>query len=219
MIKIQNLNKTYVMGTVDVPVLKGINLEINEHEFVAIMGPSGSGKTTLMNIIGCLDTPNSGNYTISNVDTSNLDDEELSRLRGQFIGFVFQVFHLLPGKTSLENVMLPCLYMRQKRNDFKERAIQLLHDVGLKHRLSHYPNQLSGGEQQRVAIARALMNDPKIILADEPTGALDSEKGAEVMEIFKSLHKKEKTIILVTHDTNVSAFAQRVIRLKDGRVV
>lgn len=218
MIVMRDLYKTFVLGSLPVEVLKGITLEIKEHEFVAIMGPSGSGKTTLMNIIGCLDTPSRGWYQLQDTDISTLDDDQLSLIRGQTIGFVFQTFHLLPRKTALDNVLLPRLYTSGKTAHNIARARELLTDFNLGHRLQHLPHQLSGGEQQRVAIARALMNDPKIILADEPTGALDSNNGREVLQIFTQLNHKGKTIILVTHDAGIASHARRIIHLQDGKI-
>jgi len=218
LIKLENVNKIYKSGKMETHVLKNINLEIYPGEFVAIMGPSGSGKTTLMNILGLLDRPSSGKYYLNGVEVSLLDDNEISKLRNEYIGFVFQAFYLIPYLNVLDNVLLPMLYS-SKKLPFEKRAKELLEKLGMKDRMYFKPNQLSGGQKQRVAIARALLNDPFIILADEPTGQLDSKTSKAVMEIFKNLNKEGKTIILVTHDPFVADYAKRKIYLKDGKIV
>ncbi len=218
LIKLENINKIYENEGVKTHVLKNINLEIYPGEFVAIMGPSGSGKTTLMNIMGLLDRPTSGKYYLKGKEVSKLSDNELSKLRNENIGFVFQAFFLIPYLNVLDNVLLPMLYS-SKKLPFEKRALELLEKLGLKDRINFKPNQLSGGQKQRVAIARALLNDPEIILADEPTGQLDSKSSKAVMEIFKKLNKEGKTIILVTHDPFTASYAKRKIYLKDGKIV
>lgn len=218
LIKANNLTKTYSTGKVEVKALRGLSLEIDRGEFVSIMGPSGSGKTTLMDILGCLSKPTSGSYYLNEQATNNLDDNYLSEIRNEQIGFVFQIFSLLPRTTALGNVELPLLYAGISDRERKRRAMEVLDAVGLKERAYHYPNELSGGEQQRVAIARALVNQPAIILADEPTGNLDSQSGEEVMSVFKRLHEQGKTIIVVTHDPEVAKYADRIIQLKDGQI-
>lgn len=206
------------MGEIDVPALQGINLKIKKNEYVAIMGPSGSGKSTLMNILGCLDTPTTGNYLFNNVDVSSLDDDELSAMRNKEIGFVFQSFNLLPRMSSLHNVELPLMYAGVPKHERKERSIQALERVGLAERMQHKPVELSGGQRQRVAIARALVSNPGILLADEPTGALDSKTGDEIMQLFDDLHHEGNTIILITHEKEIADFAHRTIFLKDGLI-
>lgn len=218
LIKANNLTKTYSTGKVEVKALRGLSLEIDRGEFVSIMGPSGSGKTTLMDILGCLSKPTSGSYYLNEQATNNLDDNYLSEIRNEQIGFVFQIFNLLPRTTALGNVELPLLYAGISDRERKRRAMEVLDAVGLKERAYHYPNELSGGEQQRVAIARALVNQPAIILADEPTGNLDSQSGEEVMSVFKRLYEQGKTIIVVTHDPEVAKYADRIIQLKDGQI-
>ncbi len=215
-LRLENVWKVYRMGSVEVEALRGVSLKIERGEFVAIMGPSGSGKSTLMNIMGLLDTPTRGRVYLMGRDVSRLGEDELAEIRGKTVGFVFQRFNLLPYLTALENVLLPTLFLGEKRED---RARELLEAVGLGHRMHHLPSQLSGGEQQRVAIARALINEPEIILADEPTGNLDSKTGKQIMEIFAELHKKSKTLILVTHDEEVAGYAERVVRIRDGRIL
>jgi len=214
---LEDIKKTYRTGDIEVEVLKGINLGIKRGEFVAIMGTSGSGKTTLLNIIGCLDKPSSGRYLLAGREVSGLDDNELSKVRNKHIGFIFQNFYLLPYATVLENVLLPALYSDSMVN--KTKAMDILRLVGLSERARFKPNQLSGGQQQRVAIARALINEPDLILADEPTGQLDSLTAREIMELLKELNRKGKTIILVTHDNNIAGYAERILHMKDGRIV
>ncbi len=218
MIELQGLEKTYHTGGVDTPVLHDINVSIEEGEFVALMGPSGTGKSTLMNILGLLDRPTGGKYTLGGVDLTALDDNQLSTIRNRRLGFVFQLFHLLPRVSVLQNVLLPFLYTEPYPADAKERAMQILQSVGLGDRINFKPNTLSGGQQQRVAIARALINEPAFILADEPTGNLDSVASGEILDIFDAIHRKGRTIIMVTHEPDVAARAERVITLKDGRV-
>ncbi len=218
LIKANNLTKTFSMGKIEVRALRGLSLEIDRGEFVSIMGPSGSGKTTLMDILGCLSKPTSGSYKLNNQPTDNLDDNSLSEIRNEQIGFVFQTFNLLARTTALGNVELPLLYAGFGDRERKKRAMEALEAVGLKERAHHYPNELSGGEQQRVAIARALVNNPSIILADEPTGNLDSQSGSEIMSVFKKLHEQGKTIVVVTHDREVAKHADRIIQIKDGQV-
>ncbi len=219
-IKTVDLSKIYKIGDVEVHALKAINLSIEEGEFVAIMGASGSGKSTLMNILGCLDSPTSGKYYLDEVDTSKLSKNEYSAIRNQKIGFVFQGFNLLSRTTALENVELPLMYDRSNRiKDPTTKSIQSLEKVGLKERMHHVPNQLSGGQQQRVAIARALVNEPALILADEPTGNLDSKTSVDVFGLFQQLNEEGITIVLVTHERDFANFAQRIVELKDGEIV
>ena len=217
-IEINDVKKIYKMGDVDVPALDGVSLQIQQGEMVAITGPSGSGKSTLMNIIGCLDTPSSGSYILDGVDVSRMTDDDQAAIRNKKIGFVFQQFNLLPRTAAIDQVELPMVYAGTP--DRKQRAIDALQSVGLGDRTHHRPNELSGGQQQRVAIARALVSNPSIILADEPTGNLDSKSGAEIMGIFKKLNtEKGMTVILVTHDPAIASQAQRTIRMRDGAVV
>ena len=218
MIELENVEKFYVAGSVETRVLKGVSLRIEAGEFVVIMGASGTGKSTLMNVLGCLDKPTAGHYRLDDTDMVNLDDDALSHLRNAKIGFVFQQFHLLDRATALRNVMLPLIYANEYPDDARQRAEKALTAVGLADRMTYSPNQLSGGEQQRVAIARALITDPSILLADEPTGNLDSKSGAEVLAIFQRLHRDGRTIIVVTHDRAVAEHADRIIVLKDGMV-
>lgn len=218
LIEIKKLQKNYVMGEIEVPALKSINLTIRKNEYVAIMGPSGSGKSTLMNILGCLDTPSSGAYLFNQVDVSSLGDDELSAMRNREIGFIFQSFNLLPRMSSLHNVELPLMYAGVPKQERRDRAVSALERVGLAQRMEHKPVELSGGQRQRVAIARALVSNPGILLADEPTGALDSKTGEEIMELFDELHAEGNTIILITHEKEIAEYAHRTIFLKDGLI-
>ena len=217
-IKIRDIIRDFQLGQETVHVLKGIDLDIEKGEYVAIMGPSGSGKSTLMNLLGCLDTPTAGTYVLNGKDVSQMSDDELAEIRNKEIGFVFQTFNLLPRTTALDNVALPMVYAGASKKDRTERAQQVLADVGLADRMDHRPNQLSGGQRQRVAVGRALINKPSIILADEPTGNLDSKTGVEIMNLFEAIHKAGNTIIVVTHEEEIAAHAQRVIRLRDGLI-
>lgn len=219
LIRIENLDKTYFRGKIEVQALKNINLEIKENEFVAVVGPSGSGKSTLMNIMGCLDTPTRGRYLLDGIDVGTMDEDELAEIRNKKIGFVFQSFNLLPQLTALENVELPLIYRRMPSRERIERAVQALEMVGLKDRLDHRPSELSGGQQQRVSIARAIAGAPSIILADEPTGNLDSNSGVEILKIFKDLHKNGTTLIIITHDMGIAEKAPRRFVIKDGRII
>jgi len=220
MIQAENLMKVYQMGESEVRALDGASFTINKGEMVSIMGPSGSGKSTLMSIIGCLDVPSSGSYKLDDLSVENMSETELANVRGKKIGFVFQQFNLLARTSALENVMLPLTYAGYSGKERKDRAMKALDRVGLSNRTHHAPNELSGGQQQRVAIARALVNEPAIILADEPTGALDSKTGVEIMELFQSLHKDNgQTVILVTHDAYVARHTNRIIKLSDGSIV
>jgi len=218
LIEIKELTKDYQLGTVVVPALRGIDLLVKKNEYLAIMGPSGSGKSTLMNVIGCLDTPTDGNYVLDGSDVSNLSDDDLAKIRNQKIGFVFQTFNLLPRADALHNVELPLIYRGISSGERKRAAKEALDKVGLADRMHHRPNELSGGQRQRVAIARALVNNPSIILADEPTGNLDTKTGEEIMEIVEGLHEQGNTIILVTHEQYIAEHAERVVRLRDGLV-
>lgn len=219
LIQVKDLYKIYQMGNTEVRALDGVSLSIEQNEYVSIMGPSGSGKSTLMNLLGCLDTPTSGEFFMDGIDVATMDDDALAHIRNKKIGFVFQTFNLLPKSTSLRNVELPLIYNGEiKAADRREMAIQALTRVNLGDRVSHKPNELSGGQRQRVAVARALVNNPAIILADEPTGNLDSKTGEEIMALFDELHKQGNTIILVTHEEHIAAHAHRVVRLLDGKI-
>jgi putative ABC transport system ATP-binding protein len=216
LIKITNIKRDFPLGNEIVYVLKGIDLEINKGEYVALMGPSGSGKSTLMNILGCLDTPTSGTYILNGKHVSEMQDDELAGIRNKEIGFVFQTFNLMPRTTALDNVALPMVYAGHSKSERVERATEVLTQVGLNDRMDHKPNQLSGGQRQRVAVARALVNKPSIILADEPTGNLDSKTSVEIMNLFNEIHANGNTVILVTHEEDIAAYAHRIIRLRDG---
>ena len=218
LIEIKNLTKNYSMGKVDIPALQDINLQIDKNEYVSIMGPSGSGKSTLMNILGCLDTPTKGHYYFRNVDVSSLDDNALSAMRNKEIGFIFQNFNLLPRLNALQNVELPLIYAGIPGNERKEKALIALKRVGLSDRIDHKPSELSGGQRQRVAIARALVTNPGILLADEPTGALDSKTGIEIMKLFQDLFQEGNTIILITHEQEIANYANRSIHIRDGKI-
>jgi len=218
LIQITNIKRDFALGNEIVYVLKGIDLEINKGEYVALMGPSGSGKSTLMNLLGCLDTPTSGSYILNGKDVSKMHDDELAEIRNKEIGFVFQTFNLLPRTTALDNVALPMVYAGYSKSERKIRAEEVLNQVGLADRMDHQPNQLSGGQRQRVAVARALVNNPSIILADEPTGNLDSKTSEEIMKLFGDIHKLGNTVIIVTHEEEVAAYAHRIIRLRDGLI-
>ena len=215
-IQIQDLTRFYQMGEMEVRALNGVTFNVLENEYIAIMGPSGSGKSTLMNMIGCLDTPTGGEYILNNNRVSQMDDAELAEVRNREIGFVFQTFNLLPRTSCLANVELPLIYAGVKASERKERASEVLSKVGLGDRLDHKPNELSGGQRQRVAIARALVNKPSILLADEPTGNLDTKTGDEIMLLFEELYKAGNTIILVTHENEIAEYSRRVVRLRDG---
>jgi putative ABC transport system ATP-binding protein len=218
LITTEDLWKTYVMGSEEIHALRGVSINIDKGEYVAIMGPSGSGKSTLMNLIGCLDTPTKGSYLLNGKEVGTMNDDELARIRNEEIGFVFQTFNLLPRATALHNVELPLVYAGVSGKDRLERAKLALEKVELTQRASHKPNELSGGQRQRVAIARALVNNPSILLADEPTGNHDSKTGVEIMAVFKRLHEGGNTIILVTHEADIAAHAHRVISIRDGQV-
>lgn len=219
LIQVNDLYKIYQMGNTEVRALDGVSLSIEQNEYVSIMGPSGSGKSTLMNLIGCLDTPTSGEFFMDGIDVATMNDDALAHIRNKKIGFVFQTFNLLPKSTSLRNVELPLIYNGEiKAGDRKEMAIKALSHVNLADRVDHKPNELSGGQRQRVAVARALVNNPAIILADEPTGNLDSKTGQEIMALFDELHRQGNTIILVTHEEEIAAHAHRVVRLLDGKI-
>jgi putative ABC transport system ATP-binding protein len=217
-IETTEISKIYKMGAEIVQALKSISIDVNRGEYVAFMGPSGSGKSTLMNIIGCLDSPTSGTYILNGKDVSDMSENELAEIRNKEIGFVFQTFNLLPRATCLDNVALPLIYAGFNKSDREEKAFQSLSNVGLADRVHHRPNELSGGQRQRVAIARALVNDPSIILADEPTGNLDSKTSYGIMELFHELHQKGNTIIMVTHEDDIAHYAHRIVRLRDGLI-
>jgi putative ABC transport system ATP-binding protein len=217
-IEMQHIRKVYIMGTQQVEALKDINIQVKKGEYVAFMGPSGSGKSTLMNIIGCLDTPTSGRYFLNQKDVSQMNEDELAEVRNKEIGFVFQTFNLLPRMNALDNVALPLIYAGYKKSERIARAMQALENVGLADRAHHKPNELSGGQRQRVAIARALVNNPSILLADEPTGNLDSKTSYEIMELFHQIHAQGNTIIMVTHEDDIASYAERIVRLRDGLI-
>jgi putative ABC transport system ATP-binding protein len=217
-IKLEDIQKSYFMGSQAIPVLKGITLDINQNEYVALMGPSGSGKSTLMNILGCLDSPTGGRYVLNGKDVSKMPDDDLATVRNTEIGFVFQQFNLLPRLTAAENVALPLVYAGINKKDRIERAMEALKKVGLADRSHHKSNELSGGQIQRVAIARAVVNNPSLLLADEPTGNLDSKTSVEVMEIFAQIQASGNTVVLVTHEEDIAAYAHRVVRLRDGLI-
>lgn len=218
MIYVNDLKKTYINGKLSVEVLKGINLKIDKGEFVSIMGPSGSGKSTFLNILGCLDVLSNGEYILDNINIKNMSDDELSTVRCEKIGFVFQAYNLLPKLNSIENVQLPAIYKGTNKSESLKKAEELLDLVGLKDRMHHKPNELSGGQKQRVAIARSLINDPAIILADEPTGNLDSKSSEEILKIFRKLNDNGVTIVMVTHEEDVARYSKRIVRLKDGKI-
>jgi putative ABC transport system ATP-binding protein len=218
LIHIEHIARTYEMGGETVHALRDVSLDIHPNEYVALMGPSGSGKSTLMNILGCLDTPSSGVYTFKGLDVNEMTDDDLAEIRNKEIGFVFQTFNLLPRATALKNIELPLIYSGVSSEDRKERAIKALEDVGLQDRMLHRPNELSGGQRQRVAVARALVTKPSIILADEPTGNLDTKTGIEIMKLFQDLWSKGNTVILVTHEEDIARHARRIIRIRDGKV-
>lgn len=217
-ISVTDLKKTYIMGSEKVHALRGVSVNINKNEYVALMGPSGSGKSTLMNLLGCLDTPTSGTYILNGIDVSSMSDSELAAVRNKEIGFVFQTFNLLPRLTALDNVALPLVYSGMKKSLRTEKAKHTLEIVGLGDRMMHKPNELSGGQRQRVAIARALVNDPAIILADEPTGNLDTKTSLEIMGIFEEIHDNGNTVIIVTHEPDIADHTHRIVRLRDGEV-
>jgi putative ABC transport system ATP-binding protein len=217
-IKVVNIAKTYVVGTETIHALRSVNMEIYKNEYVALMGSSGSGKSTLMNVLGCLDTPSSGEYFLNGINVAKMTDNELADIRNRQIGFVFQSFNLLPRSTALDNVALPLIYAGIGKEEREARAFEALKSVGLDERVTHRPNELSGGQRQRVAVARALVTNPAIILADEPTGNLDSKTSEEIMELFAEIHRKGNTVILVTHEEDIARHAHRIIRLKDGSV-
>ena len=217
-IETHDIAKRYVMGSEIIDALKSVTITIQKGEYVAFMGPSGSGKSTLMNIVGCLDTPTSGQYILNNQDVSGMGENELAEVRNKEIGFVFQTFNLLPRQTSLENVALPLIYAGFNKADRTEKAMLALKNVGLENRAGHRPNELSGGQRQRVAVARALVNDPSILLADEPTGNLDTKTSYEIMDLFDQIHSKGNTVIMVTHEEDIAEYAHRIVRLRDGLV-
>ncbi|RYF74667.1 MAG: ABC transporter ATP-binding protein [Cytophagaceae bacterium] len=217
-IETSEVAKRYIMGSEIIDALKSITISVQKGEYVAFMGPSGSGKSTLMNIVGCLDSPTSGRYILNNQDVSNMTENALAEVRNKEIGFVFQTFNLLPRQTSLENVALPLIYAGFNKADRTEKAMMALKNVGLENRAGHRPNELSGGQRQRVAVARALVNDPSILLADEPTGNLDSKTSYEIMDLFDQIHSKGNTVIMVTHEEDIAEYAHRIIRLRDGLI-
>ncbi|MDP4953463.1 MAG: ABC transporter ATP-binding protein [Flavobacteriales bacterium] len=218
LIRVKDITKVYEIGDQVVNALAGVDLLIKKNEYVALMGPSGSGKSTLMNMLGCLDTPTSGQYWLNGIDVANMSDDELAEVRNKEIGFVFQTFNLLPRYTSLENVTLPMIYGGANKADRHARGMEVLEQVGLGDRVEHNPNELSGGQRQRVAVARALVNKPSIILADEPTGNLDTKTSQEIMHLFSEIHDKGNTMIIVTHEEDIAAHAHRIVRLRDGKI-
>ncbi len=218
LISIKNMNKTYIMGSEKVEALKDVSIDIRKNEYVALMGPSGSGKSTLMNLMGCLDSPTRGEYWLNGKEVSTMDDSELAEVRNRDIGFVFQTFNLLPRLSALDNVALPLVYAGVSREERRDKSRKTLESVGLGDRVTHKPNELSGGQRQRVAVARALVNSPAIILADEPTGNLDSKTSNEIMGLFEEIHQKGNTVIIVTHENDIAMYAHRIIRLRDGLV-
>ncbi len=218
LIRVENIGKKYVIGTEAIHALQSVSLKINKGEFVALMGPSGSGKSTLMNILGCLDTPSSGTYMLNGKNVSNMSDDALAEIRNKEIGFVFQTFNLLPRSTALDNVALPLVYAGLRKEERIAKATKVLENVGLGDRMLHQPNELSGGQRQRVAVARALVNNPSIILADEPTGNLDTKTSIEIMELLEEIHSKGNTIILVTHEEDIAKHAHRIVRMRDGLI-
>ena len=218
-LELKNIYKTYSNGEVSLDALKNINLKINEHDFISVIGPSGSGKSTLLHIMGLLDLPTKGEVFLKGKPISNLSEEKLARIRNKYLGFVFQVFNLIPTLNAVENVAMPLTIMGVGKAEREQRAKELLTRLGLGNRLDHYPSELSGGQRQRVAIARALINNPSLILADEPTGNLDSKSGAEVIDLFKSLHSEGRTIVIVTHDPNIASSTKKIIRIKDGELI
>lgn len=218
LIEIKNIAKTYYLGSEVVRALRSVSLSVNKNEYIALMGPSGSGKSTLMNMLGCLDSPTSGEYWLNGKDVSKMNDSQLAEIRNKEIGFVFQTFNLLPRYSALENVSLPLIYAGWNKKQREEKAKEVLRQVGLSDRMNHKPNELSGGQKQRVAIARALVNSPSIILADEPTGNLDSKTSHEIMALFAEIHQKGNTVILVTHEEDIARHAKRIVRLKDGMI-
>ena len=219
LINLSNIDKIYKMGLTEIRAIDGVSMEVEPSEYIAIMGPSGSGKSTLMNLMGCLDTPTSGSYILNDMEVAHLDDDKLAEIRNKEIGFVFQTFNLLPRANALQNVELPLIYSNISARERRKRTLQALEVVGLKDRVSHKPSELSGGERQRVAIARALVNGPSLLLADEPTGNLDSKMGEEIMQVFDRLHEEKNTIIVVTHEEHIARHAKRVIRLLDGKII
>ncbi|HET9793699.1 MAG TPA: ABC transporter ATP-binding protein [Thermoanaerobaculia bacterium] len=219
LIEINGITKVYRMGEEDVQALRGVSLSIDKGEYVAIMGPSGSGKSTLMNLIGCLDTPTAGSYRLNGNEVARMTDDELAAIRNREIGFVFQTFNLLPRTSAVAQVELPLVYSGVPKRERHERAVEALHAVGLADRMSHHPSELSGGQRQRVAVARALINRPSLILADEPTGNLDSKTGADIMALFDTLNRRGNTIVLVTHEEDIAEHARRIVRLLDGRIL
>jgi putative ABC transport system ATP-binding protein len=218
-ISLRNVTKRYRMGDTDVQALRGISLEIDRGDFVAIMGASGSGKSTLMNIVGCLDVPTRGHFWLDGVDVRTLDDDDLARIRNRKIGFVFQSFNLLPRMSALANVELPLVYAGVRPHERRSRAIRALEAVGLGERMTHYPSEMSGGQQQRAAVARAIVTNPALILADEPTGNLDTESSLDVMSVFSALHDQGRTVVLITHEEDIAAYTERVVKLRDGKIV